>query len=479
MKVEVHRVLKKRSLPSFAVTLLLAATLLSLLTSCGQNTYFAGRPLPPSGLVNRVLVAVQNPGPPSSTLSFVDANYDINHPYKNANSRFSIGGYNGSSPATIQNLPEELTGFIYGEGDGSFTPVNYAAETSGTALYPARTPIATSIFVSRSRQYVLSANPSAHSMTIYDNGAVFALNVPGVYRVALNPSATLALGFVQNSNDVYSIFRLTTPQQLQFSTPAAWQAKGYQDCEPQNLPIYCATKVADPGGVFDRPAKALFSADGQSIFVLNCGLECGGTQAGIVTIPVTTSALNGNESGPAGSLLVPGKLLPIPGGATDAIQNSNTLYVAGQSRLPDDLFSGNLTVVDLPSYTVTRTYGISDGTHTKMVFADDNTLWIGSQGCQAGERFALSQTGQNVPFGCLTMFNTAKNSVLVDAYKGDLTGETSVQLLHKVYVAEGGQVHIYNTVDGSERDNSNVTVTGTAYDVAYMDAQTDGDNTTY
>jgi hypothetical protein len=28
-------------------------------------------------------------------------------------------------------------------------------------------------------------------------------------------------------------------------------------------------------------------------------------------------------------------------------------------------------------------------------------------------------------------------------------------------------------------NNSNVTVTGTAYDVAYMDATTDGDNTVY
>jgi hypothetical protein len=40
-------------------------------------------------------------------------------------------------------------------------------------------------------------------------------------------------------------------------------------------------------------------------------------------------------------------------------------------------------------------------------------------------------------------------------------------------------VYIYNTADMSERDNSNVVVSGTAADVAYMDGVTDGDNTDY
>lgn len=82
-------------------------------------------------------------------------------------------------------------------------------------------------------------------------------------------------------------------------------------------------------------------------------------------------------------------------------------------------------------------------------------------------------------YGCLTMFNTSTNSVTLDAYKGDATGIASVTGLDKVYTAEGGQVYIYNTSDMSERDNSNVTVSGTAADVAYMDAGSDGDNTNY
>ena len=110
-----------------------------------------------------------------------------------------------------------------------------------------------------------------------------------------------------------------------------------------------------------------------------------------------------------------------------------------------------------------------------MILADNNTLWLGGIRCTEGERFA---TGQ--PYGCLTMFNTSTNTVtMIEPYQGDLTGLAAVTGLNKIYIAEGGQVYIYSTTDGSAINNFYVTVTGTAYDVAYMDAQTDGDNTVY
>jgi hypothetical protein len=256
-------------------------------------------------------------------------------------------------------------------------------------------------------------------------------------------------------------------------------AGGFQDCEPQTLPKYCVTKVADPKGEFDRPTKAIFSSDGQNIYVLNCGQECGGTQSGIVAIPITASALNENPSGPAGISLQAGSVLRVPGGATNALQDASTLYVAGQQLQPDGLLAGNLSVLNLAANTVSAQYAISDGTHNKMSFADDDTLWIGSIGCQTGQRFAQNQAGQNVQFGCLSMFNTSTKAVTVDRYIGDLTGIADVEGLHKVYVGEGGQVHIYSTTNFAELDNTNVTVTGTVSDVAYMDGSTDGNNTTY
>ena len=144
------------------------------------------------------------------------------------------------------------------------------------------------------------------------------------------------------------------------------------------------------------------------------------------------------------------------------------------------LLTGVLTVLNTATKTVTGSYSISDGTHTRMVLGDNNSLWIASQLCTEGERFRQNQQGANVQFGCLTMFNTSTNSVTaIDSYKGDATGIAPIIGLSKVYTTEGGQVYIYATTDGSALDNSNVTVVGTASDVAYMDAPSDADNTYY
>jgi hypothetical protein len=223
----------------------------------------------------------------------------------------------------------------------------------------------------------------------------------------------------------------------------------------------------------------VFSPDGSAAYVLDCGPECGGTTAGVTTIPLTGSELNSNTSGAKGIALVAQSNIAVPGGVTDAIFNGNTLYLSGQQLQPDGLFEGQLSILNTQTGQVTGAFPISDGTHTKMVFGDENTLWIGSSQCESGETYKKAQATGGSNYGCLTMFNTSTNAVTLDSYKGDATGIASVSGLDKVYTAEGGQVFIYNTADMSERDNSNVEVTGTASDVAYMDAPSDANNTDY
>jgi hypothetical protein len=459
-------------------------TVPSLLTGCGKNFYFAGRNLPPSGLTNRVLIAIQNPSSfTNGALTFVDAYYDIRHAYNNENSTFSISGASVSLPLTIQNMPEEQTGAIYNAGNGSLSIISYSTEKQSTSVSGSPAP---SIFISRSLKYVLSADQSAHYAVINDQtlGRTLALNLPGVYRVSLNASASIGLAFVQNSNTAYSIVHLTGAQQTaaaQSADPQHYQPAGAlqpaQDCEPQNLPIYCAFPVTTPAGTsFDRPVKALFSPDGSNIYVLDCGPECGGKTAGITTIPITTASINNGGLGPSGLNLQANANYAIPGGATNAIGNGNTLYIAGQSIQSDGYLAGNLTVFSFTNNRIAGTYSIADGSHNKMLFADDNTLFIGAQECQSGERYHLSPDSSA---GCLTLFNTSNNAVSLDTYKGDLTGIADVEGLHKIYVAEGGQIYIYSTTTFAALDNSNVTVVGTASDVAYMDGTTDDNNTTY
>jgi len=173
--------------------------------------------------------------------------------------------------------------------------------------------------------------------------------------------------------------------------------------------------------------------------------------------------------------------LPIPGGASNALVDSSTMYVVGQQPQQvngQTLYAGNLTVVNLNNSTASGPVPISDGAPgapSRMLEADNNTLWIGMTKCNNGVRAA---TG--LPDGCLTMFNTSNNTVtMLEPYLGDATGIAAVTGLNKIYTAEGGQVYIYSTVNGTALDNQYVTVTGTAYDVAYMDAASDSDNTVY
>jgi hypothetical protein len=492
--------LKNRSLKGFWISSILLVTFASLLTSCGKNFYFAGRNLPPSGVLNRVMVAVENPGIGSTgALYFDDAYYDIRHPYNTNVGQFSIAGYAGSLPVTIQNMPEEQVGAVYGVGgNGNYVIVNYAQEKTGV---PIAIPggLASSIFVDRARNFVYATNGITHVVSVVDanHGRSYVLNLPNAYRVSVNPGGTLALVFVQNATQgpnsttgstpssqfaVYSIVGLTADQQQ--AAAASTDPQHYlnaQDCEPQNLPVFCAFPVSTgPNASFDHPSKAVFSPDGSAAYVLDCGPECGGTTAGVTVIPITASELNSNTSGAKGISLVAESNIAVPGGVTDAIFNGNTMYLAGQQLQSDGLFEGFVSILDTQSGQVTGSYPISDGTHDKMVFGDDSTLWIGSSQCQEGETYKKAQASNGtIPYGCLTMFNTSTDAATLDSFKGDATGIAPVTGLNKVYTAEGGQVYIYGTANMKELDNSNVTVTGTASDVAYMDAGSDGNNTYY
>jgi hypothetical protein len=473
---------------SAAAALVVAAAL----AGCGTTTYFAGRVLPPSGLANRVLIAVQNPSASGSgALGFVDAFYDIRYKYNSTNTApaFSISGYSGSLPISIQNMPEEQQGAVYGSGDGSYTLVNYATESATKNTVSGLNGLSSSIFISRSLTYVVAANQSSHVLTVVNRatGASYPFNLPGVYRVSMNPGGSMALAFVQNSNYIYYLLQLTSAQTISFSGgPSSWPM-GAVDCEPYNEPGWCLFQALDPASTpasgntpakiipltFDRPVKAVFSADGGTAYILNCGPECGGTAASVSSMPVAPMIfLVGQQSGtlPTQSALN-GNTLAIPGGASNALPDGSTLYVVGQQPQQvqgQTLFAGNLTVVTLPTGSATAMkaaapISISDGAPgavSRMLEADDNTLWIGMTKCANGVRAA---TG--LPYGCLTMVNTSTNTTTLLPYIGDATGIAAVTGLHKVYTAEGGQVYIYSTVNGSAMDNQYVTVTGTAYDV--------------
>jgi len=179
-----YRILKKRSLVICALAALGTA---GVLAGCGNNYYFAGRVLPPSGIANRVLIAIQNPSAVArGSLQFVDAYYDIRSSYNDKIPSFSISGFSGALPSTIQNMPEEQVGAVYGSGDGSFTLINYAKETTnGSAA--TLSGQSSSVFIARNGTYVIAASQQADVLTVINKstGGSFGLSLPGVNHVAM------------------------------------------------------------------------------------------------------------------------------------------------------------------------------------------------------------------------------------------------------------------------------------------------------
>jgi hypothetical protein len=506
-----------------AVVALTAAGVISIVGCLGQRSYFAGRPVPPSTILQRVLVSVQNPG--SGVLQILDGRYDIRNSQNGKIPNFTIKSYSGGDPTTIFNYPEQSAGYVYnsaGTAPGTVTPVNYSTE-SATGVISSLPGISSSIFVTQDGNYIFAANQPAQYVTVIDHvkSVQVSLNLPNVYKVASNPSGTVVLAFVQNSNYAYRIIRLQQPNGTVMAppvfTPTIPWPSGVSpvDCQPVNLPTYCVVPVVDQNQnaiTFDRPYNTIFSPDGTTAWLMNCGAECGGTassvsflSAGVLNIynfPGTTYPTPPPTPAPPTEQ----QRVAVPGGATMAVYGTSPttggglLYVSGQqlqtSGQAAGFFGGNLSIINLANNQITGTYQISDGLHTKMLLGDDNTLWIGSQNCQTGVRTALHlvDASGNPSNGCLTMIDTTftnKNAPIIEPPNGDLTGLCAVIEWHKMYTAEGGQVYIYattsyngstsgptgsnsgftpGTVAGSPLSNYFVTVQGTAYDVAYMDA---------
>ncbi len=348
---------------SAAAALVAAAAL----AGCGSTTYFAGRVLPPSGLTNRVMIAVQNPSAfTKGALVFVDAYYDQRSSYNNKVAAFSISGYSGALPVTIQNMPEEQLGAVYGSGDGSLSLINYAKESTSSSQKNLN-GLSSSIFITRSQAYTFAANQAAHVLSVLDNlgGGSYYLSLPGIYRVSVNPGGSTALAFVENSNYIYYPRKLSAAQTIAYSGGSANWPKAAVDCQPLNSPGWCLFQAQSPDHTdatgnaygapltFDRPVKAIFSADGGTAYVLNCGPECGGAKASVTPFPVApTIFLVGQQSGalPTQSALN-SSTINTPGGASNALLSTSTLYVAGQQLQSDGLFGGYLTLVNLNTNT--------------------------------------------------------------------------------------------------------------------------------
>jgi hypothetical protein len=466
------------------------------LAGCGSVPLTGGRPYPPDfdGYgYPRAMVAVQTSGTTTSgALQLIDVKHDTVNNQQDTVHNYSIKGFNGAYPLTIQDFPGSTEAYVYSNGtpptntNASFIPVDTATDSAGGAIPGVTLPApggfpqgVGGVYISPDFQFVYAGSPETNGgyftvVRLVDD-YITRIPEPAVGKISLSPGGQTVLFFANNANENSNNL---------FQVVGIGQNSTY-DCDQQIL-----LKNATLG--YDKPVNALFSADGTSTYILNCGPECGGTTSSVITLN-TGDLLNAGNAGYTGQLgcniaqahtvapatLAPTNTIAVPGGATVALQAGNTLFVAGQQLQSSGYFGGFLTIIDLTSGAITGTYPIGDGYHFRMRLGDNNdTLWIAAQLCQSGVQ---SVTGGIT--GCVTMvpltatgadgsYTTTASSIVIEPAHGDASGIAPIIGYNKTYTVEGPNIYIYSNADGSQISNYYVQVTGTPKDIAFIDGST-------
>ena len=377
---------------------------------------------PPSGLTERVLASQSASSPTAfAGLIIIDGQIDTL-------GRGEISA--GSSPGLMAISPERSTLLSFDSLTNRVDVVNTTKEAlTGSIQLPGPT---TSIVVPQpSLGYaavptaVLTGSPQGAvvEMNLASGAITATISVPNAQTVVANANTQL-LVFSNDSNSV----TIVSPLLLNSGSPVT---------------------VTVPG--FDHPVYGIIN--GSSAYILNCGAECGGTQASV-------QILNLGTTPPTAGAAVP------VDGATIAFMSGSTLYVAGNSPTNSQCTGettaatscGRLDFVDIGSMTVTGSAVITDGYHDRIDMGLNGQLFIGSHTCtNIGN---VNNVAGEVR-GCLSIYNTLNGSVLIPADNGDVTGLQSFSTRYVEYVAEGGNLRVYDTLTDTLLENSDFIPTGT------------------
>jgi hypothetical protein len=155
-------------------------------------------------------------------------------------------------------------------------------------------------------------------------------------------------------------------------------------------------------------------------------------------------------------------------GATIGWLSGSTLYVVGtptasvSNAAPNNACTGQVTAattcgrmdtIDLGSLTVTGSYVITDGYHNRIDMSVNGQLFIGALTCT---NIGDVSNPQGEVRGCLSIYNTTTGAIVIPPDNGDVTGFQGLTSRYVEYVAEGGNLRVYDTlIDGLLLDNSN------------------------
>jgi hypothetical protein len=183
---------------------------------------------------------------------------------------------------------------------------------------------------------------------------------------------------------------------------------------------------------FDRPVFAVVKDS--MAYVLNCGPQCGGSQASIMFFNLATLTIT--------------KTIPVPA-ATMALLNNTTLYVAGTPRTNNDCAGqttqaqtcGRLSVIDVTTGNITARTSITDGYHNRMDLTANGELFVGAKDCT---NIGNVNNPSGEVRGCLTIFR-GDGSLVFPPDNGNVDGLQAFTTRNIEYVAEGGNLRVYDT----------------------------------
>ena len=222
----------------------------------------------------------------------------------------------------------------------------------------------------------------------------------------------------------------------------------------------------------DQPITAVFGTSDTQAFILNCGDECGGTGASVVSVDF--SGVLSNPATPASF----GPSVPVPG-ATVGFLNGTSLFVAGtptptSPSLPPGFICplsscGTLSIVNTQAGTASAPIAITDGLHEKVA-STNGRLYIGASRCtvQAG-------SAPNTVRGCLSIFNTGTSGVKFPEESSfrqsfDVTGLQPISNRNVIYVVQGGELDFFDTTtDAVATGITRIDIVGKAFDLVQID----------
>lgn len=403
---------------------------LAAVIGCGSGSS-SNNTAPLTGLSKRVLVTNQE----ASTVQFVDAKRDqLNVKSLSAPGAAKIVTANGktvvldstATSLTVIDNPTETVTFTLSLDD---LPVDVAITADGTTAFAAESNLGEIRF----------------GTTADGNVSPQIFHIPNARRLVMSPNGSKLLIFSdpQTQANIKSFFVIDTA------------SKGI-------------IEITSP--TFDQPITAVFGTSETQAFILNCGAECGGTAASVVSVD-----FSGVFSNPATPATI-GTPVPVPA-ATAGLLNGGNLYVAGTPNpAPTGPGAacplsrcGTLTTVNTSSFTASAPVPITDGLHGVMAFAN-NRVYVGSSRCSVDP----GSTANSVR-GCLTIFNTGTSATTFPQESSfrqdfDVTAFQPISNRNIIYVIEAGELDIFDTTtDAIATGSTPIDIVGKAIGAVQID----------